>query len=160
MAHNSWTSLNAFVRHICHEHQDPTPLKLLEMLLPAHSEATLHQEGYVEIVSQGRTLATWIDEFGGTIRFRAVLVPWADFSILSNENGEKLAAHLNATFQFGRFNSNNPIGLLLDYELPFVEGLVLGVISSAVNKLATTAKTARENHIETVLARARARRRA
>jgi len=135
--------------------EDPSPSALQAALLAQYPNAILHADGYVAIALEDREIAYWIDTFGGTVRLRTVLVPYSELKAISNEKIERLSVHLNATYQFGRFNCNNPIGLILDYELPFIAQLPIEAMVSATEKLNATATAARENHIQAALSRAR-----
>ena len=115
------------------------------------------QNGYVELLANNQKVIAWFDQHAQalpTLRLRIVLVRLTALKALTDDCRKNLTANLNAAFQFGRFNAESPIGLLLDYEIPFIGQLDSELVVSAIERLAMFANAAQESYVERALEKA------
>lgn len=113
-------------------------------------DAEIHKDGYLVInFPDPIKPIIWIDENQKLVRFRAVLLDRKEVEKLREEAYLELAANLNATFNFGQFNIKNPLGLLMDYSLPYEDGCIPdGIICLSAKKLTEIANSLQESYLD------------
>lgn len=131
----------------------PTPSSLAEVLLARFPDAQVEAEQYVRLTCSTVNINVWVSDRSDLLRIRSVLVRRGELGQLTEQQRHELTASLNATFLFGRFNAESSIGLLHDYELPYISSISLDLVAQAIGLVSLQSIQARQ-HFDRALKRA------
>lgn len=85
---------------------------------------------------------------------RAVVARRDELKGITEQDCSNLAANLNGSYLFGRFNAASPLGLSYDYEIPYAPSLTQELVAKSIELIGRGARSARQTYVARALKRA------
>jgi len=140
---------------------NPTPAVLADSLRSRFPDIHIHPSGeYVNLTAGESEVFVWVNERSEILRIRAVVAKRHILEQLTAQERHKLTVSLNSNFNFGRFNGESVIGLVHDYDVPYVPSISIELVAPAIDIVGEQACVAREiseSHLKRAKRRAKRR---